>query len=185
MKQRENGIIQDIAIVLLSVAIAVALVKTHTLADVLASSQSVERIGSFIAGMFFTSVFTTAPAIVALGEIARANSLIQTAFLGALGAMAGDFIIFRFIRDRFSGHLAEVLKHAKGVRRVKALFRLRIFRWFTFLVGGLIIASPLPDELGIGLLGFAHMSTIRFLPFSFFFNFVGILVIGIAARSLS
>lgn len=182
---RENNfLLQDAAIILLSIVIAVILVKTDVLIKILISTQELKFLGSFITGMFFTSVFTTAPAIVTLGEIARANSILPTAIFGAMGAVVGDLIIFRFVRDRFSEHLMEIIKHQGAGKRIKLLFKLKIFRWLTFLVGGLIIASPLPDELGIGLLGFSKMRTSWFIPLSFTFNFIGILLIGLVAKTL-
>lgn len=185
MNNRENNfLLQDIAIILLSVVIAVILERTDVLIKILTSTKELELLGSFIAGMFFTSGFTTAPAIVTLGEIARANSILPTAIFGAMGAVVGDLIIFRFIRDRFSEHLMEIIKHQGAGKRIKMLFKLKFFRWLTFLVGGLIIASPLPDELGIGLLGFSKMRTAWFIPLSFTFNFIGILLIGLIAKTL-
>lgn len=175
---------KDLTIILLSIFIAVILVKTHVLTNILTSTKELELFGSFIAGMFFTSVFTTAPAIVTLGEIAKANSIIQTALLGAMGAVIGDLIIFRFVRDRLSEDLMTLISHNNSGKRIKAILKIRLLRWLTFLVGGLIIASPLPDELGIGLLGFSKVGVWRFAPFSFTFNFIGILLIGLVAKSL-
>ena len=140
---RKNFFLQDVALIVLSVIIAVIFVKTDVLIKILISTQELELLGSFIAGMFFTSVFTTAPAIATLGEIARANSIISTAIFGAMGAVVGDLIIFRFVRDRFSEHLMEIIKHQGAGKRIKLLLKLKIFRWLTFLAGGLIIASPL------------------------------------------
>ncbi len=180
----KNLLRQDLALIVLSVMIAVILVKTDVLIKILTSTQELKLLGSFIAGMFFTSVFTTVPAIVTLGEIARTNSIIPTAILGAMGAVIGDLIIFRFIRDRFSEHLMELVKHRGAGKRIKVLLKLKFFRWLTFLVGGLIIASPLPDELGISLLGFSKMRTSRFIPLSFTFNLIGILLVGLVARAL-
>lgn len=180
----KNFILQDLAVIALSVIVAVILAKTDVLTKFLISTRELELLGSFIAGMFFTSVFTTAPAIATLGEIARANSVVPTAFFGAMGAVIGDLVIFRFIRDRFSEHLMELVKHQGAGKRIKVLFKLKIFRWLTFLAGGLIISSPLPDEMGIILLGFSKMNTARFIPLSFVFNFIGILLIGWVAKAL-
>lgn len=183
-KHKNNLLIQDLAIILLSIFIAVFLVKTHVITNILTSTKELELLGSFIAGMFFTSVFTTAPAIVTLGEIAKVNSVIQTAFFGAMGAVVGDLIIFRFVRDKLSEDLMELISHNNPGKRIKAILKIKFFRSFTFLIGGLIIASPLPDELGIGLLGFSKMRAWRFIPFSFIFNFIGILLIGLVAKTL-
>ena len=177
-------LIQDIGIIFLSILVAVILLETEFLTNILTSTKELELVGSFIAGMFFTSVFTTAPAIATLGEIARANSIILTALFGGMGAVVGDLIIFRFVRDKLSEHLMELIKHEGAGKRVRALFRLRSFRWFTALVGGLIIASPLPDELGISLLGCEKMKTSWFIPLSFIFNFLGIFLIGLIAKAI-
>lgn len=68
--------------------------------------------------------------------------------------------------------------------KIKALINLRLFRWVSFALGALIIASPLPDELGISLLGFSKMKTVWFVPVSYVFNGIGILLIGAVARAL-
>lgn len=183
-KNNFNFLIRDATIIVLSIVVAVMLVKTDVFINILDSAKGLEWLGSFIAGMFFTSIFTTAPAIITLGEIARANSILLTAFFGALGAVVGDLIILRFVRDRFSEHLIHLVGNKGGGVRLKTLIKLRYFRWLTFLVGGLIIASPLPDELGISLLGFSKIRPSFFIPLSFTFNFLGILVIGLVARSI-
>lgn len=175
---------KDLAIIGISVVIAIFLAKTRALADILTSSVQFELIGSFFAGLFFTTVFTTAPAIVTLGEIARENSVILVALLGGLGAMVGDLIIFRFVRDRFGEHLREFIQNKGAKKRLKAVFKLKYFRWFAFFIGGLIIASPFPDELGVALMGFSKMKTAPFMIVSFIFNSLGILIIGLVAKSL-
>jgi len=71
MNNHKENLIKDMSIIALSVLIAVILVKTEVLINILASSKELELFGSFIAGMFFTSVFTVAPATVVLVEIAR------------------------------------------------------------------------------------------------------------------
>lgn len=184
MNNNTNNLARDFIIVILSVFVAVFLIKTDVLTRILTSTKELEILGSFIAGMFFTSVFTTAPAIATLGEIAHANSVFLTALFGGLGAVVGDLIIFRFVRDRLSEHLMEVVKHQGVGKRFKALLKMKYFRWFTFLVGGLIIASPFPDELAIGLLGFSRLRMKWFIPISFTFNFIGILLIGLVAKAL-
>ncbi len=177
-------ILKDIYIVALSILVAILLVKTDALVAILTSSKELEAWGSFITGMFFTSVFTTAPAIVTLGEIAQSNSVFSTAIFGAFGAVVGDLVIFRFIRDRLSEHLTEVFSHQKVGKKLKILWKHKYFRYFTFLLGGLVIASPLPDEIGISMLGFSRMKMSWFLGISFVFNFIGIYIIGILARVL-
>ncbi len=182
-KVNSKNIFQDIAIVALSVILALIMVKTKLLSGFLTSFSGFESLGSLIAGLFFTSIFTTAPAIVTLGEIARYGSVLNTAFFGAIGAVLGDMVIFHFVRDRLSDHFMELMKHERWWKRVHTVFKLRYFRWFTFLLGGIILASPFPDELGISLLGMTKMKTSRFVQISFIFNFIGILIIGLLVKT--
>lgn len=188
MKKRngnENHILSDVAIIVLSVLVAVLLVRTSVFASLLASSGEMGILGAFVAGMFFTSIFTTAPAIAALGEVSILQGIFHTALFGAMGSVLGDLIIFRFVRNRFSEHVSEILTHQSVWRRFHLLFKRRFFRWFTFFIGGFILASPLPDELGIAILGFSKMRVKYFVLLSFIFNFLGILAIGLVAHSLA
>jgi hypothetical protein len=182
-KRVNSFLFHDFALIFFSVLLAIMLVKTGVLQEILESIGGGKFIGSFVAGIFFTSFFTTAPAIATLLEISQNNPIFTTALFGAMGAVIGDLIIFRFIRDRLGEHVAEVVGHNSFIKTAKTLFKLRYFRWFTFLLGGFLIASPLPDELGIGLLGFSKMKSKYFIPVSFIFNFIGIILIGIISRN--
>lgn len=184
-KNRTDGfLLHDVLIIVISISIATVLVKTRVLSNMLTSTLELEFVGSFIAGLFFTSIFTTAPAIITLGEMARINSIVPVAVFGALGAVIGDLIIFRFVRDKFSEHILVLVSHRGVWKRMRVLFKFRIFRWASLFVGGLIIASPLPDELGISLLGFSKIKTSWFIPLSFLFNFIGIILIGLVAKAI-
>ncbi len=181
---RQQMIFWDAAIIAVSVGVAVILVRTDVLISILGRTHELALLGSFIAGMFFTSTFTVAPATATLGELARAGSLLEVAALGGLGAMVGDMVIFRFVRDRLSDHLMEYLKLAGGTERLAELLMRKSTRWFSWILGGLLIASPLPDELAVTLLGASKMKTGYFMLISFAFNALGILLVGLAARAL-
>lgn len=182
-RKRNNHTLKDASIVVLSVLVALIMVKTDLLVGVIHNFSGFRLVGSFFAGMFFTTIFTTAPAIVALGEIAKENSIFLTALLGGLGASLGDLIIFRFVRDSLGDHLNDLLSHERWWKRMHHLiFHMKYFRWLTFFIGGVILASPLPDELGVSFLGLSRMKTKNFVPISFIFNFFGILAIGILAK---
>lgn len=180
---RFRHIVHDAAIIMLSIVIALLLIQSGTIYSLLDASREFGHLGAFVSGMFFTSIFTTAPAIVTLGEISTRMGIVETALWAALGSVIGDMIIFRFVKDRISLHMFEILPQKSGLKRFSKLFKLRFFRYLTFLVGGIIIASPLPDELGISLLGLSRMREVYFVPLSFVFNFVGILTIGLIAAS--
>jgi hypothetical protein len=180
---RFQNIAHDIAIIALSVVLAAVLANSDAVQNFLGISREMGHFGSFVAGMFFTSIFTTAPAIVALGEISTHQGVVETALYAALGAVIADMLIFRFVKTHVTNHLSELLKHQTGRRRFAHILKFRFFRYLTFFIGGLIIASPLPDELGIALLGMSKMREVYFVPLSFAFNFAGVVAIGLIATN--
>ena len=184
-RRERTHILIDVGLIVMSVLVAVILASTHALTRLITATSELELIGTFIAGMFFTSIFTTAPAIATLGEIALSQSVYMTALVGAIGSVLGDLLIFKFVRDRVAADIIELLREEGILRRAKKILKFKHFRWFTLLAGVLLIASPLPDELGIALLGFSRVNARYFVMLSFVFNFLGILGIGFTARMLA
>ena len=88
----QNNIIRDLGIVILSILIAIMLAKTGALNEIFTATQESRFLGSFLAGIFFVSIFTAAPAIVVLIEIIKSNSILEVAFFGGIGALIGDLI---------------------------------------------------------------------------------------------
>ncbi|HTK33321.1 MAG TPA: hypothetical protein VL335_02110 [Candidatus Paceibacterota bacterium] len=166
---------KDLIFVVIGAVIALALSDLGVIGHIVTLFGS-EEVASFVAGMFFTSVFTIAPASVALGNIASHAPSYIVALWGALGAVCGDLILFYFIRDRFS----EDLMNSFGsvfIRHILRSFHVGFFKWISPVLGALIIASPLPDEFGITLLGFAKTRTLALIPISFIGNILGIYII--------
>lgn len=174
----------DVVIIIASICLAVYLAQSELLEVFLRSSGDHLLLSSFIAGLFFTSVFTTVPALVILGELSQQGSVILVALFGACGALIGDLIIFKFIRDRFADDILAFWHHAKEKKSVHPSHYVKLFRWVSIVAGGIIIASPLPDELGIGLMGFSKLRMSVFIPISLIFNFGGIFLAGLVATAL-
>ncbi len=141
-------------------------------------------LASLIAGLFFTSFFTTAPAIVMLGQLAQESNPFLVAVLGAFGAVAGDYVLFWFVRHRIAHDASVLMKGPRWKWFLHVLHR-RYFRRVLPVIGALVIASPLPDELGLALLGISSIKTRAFFLVSYFMNALGILIIGLIARSLA
>lgn len=182
--KRKNYLIKDSGIIALSIVVAVLLVKTGVLREILNQSRAWWFLESFLAGMFFTTVFTVVPATMALAEIACSTQpVLLVAFFGGLGALLGDLVIFRFMKDRLTNDLFYLIRGSKG-KKFRSIFQLRLSKWLTFFVGALIIASPLPDEIGLLMMGLSQTKTSLFIPLSFAFNSLGILVIGLIAKNL-
>lgn len=181
MKKEIKNISRDLAVVVISIIVAIILAKTGALESILTSTQEWKALGSIIAGMFFVSAFTAAPAGVVLFEIAATNSLWEVAFFGGIGALIGDLLIFRFIKDGLSEDLLWMMGKFKN-KKISILPRFKVFRYLMPIVGAIIVASPVPDEIGLAMMGLSKMKTAVFIPISFALNFLGIFVIGLFAN---
>lgn len=181
--QARKNLREDLVNICVSVLFAWFLIASGTPADLLSLSDAGKLAQSFIAGLFFTSAFTLAPAAVFLSELAQSAPPLLVAFFGGLGAACGDLILFLFIRDRLARDLEAVVKK-KALRRFFHSFHFGFWKWLAPLLGALVIASPLPDEFGLSLLGFARTRISVLLPLAFAMNFLGILALTAVASAL-
>jgi len=175
---------QTIFYVFASVFAAYFIVEVGTVDSFLESVGGLTHVGSFVAGIFFTSIFTTAPAIVVLGQLAVTTPLWVVSFFGGLGAVVGDYILFLLIRQGLSKDVEYLVAHS-GFKRFRKVFRTKLLQHVLPLLGAFVLASPLPDEIGLAMLGFSKVDKDRFLLISLAMNSFGIFVIGVIARSLA
>lgn len=183
-KEIKSHLIKNLSILAVSIALAFILAKSGLFGKILAFSPQLKIIGSFIAGMFFTSVLTVGPATVALAEIAQTNSIFLMALIGAAGSVIGDLVLFSFVRDRITDDFMAIFTKPK-VKRLTHLLYLEIFRWLLPVLGVLIVASPLPDEIGLAIMGISKLKTRTFIIISYGANFLGILIVGLVARAVA
>lgn len=124
-------------------------------------------LGVFLAGILYAISVTAASATVIFANMHDTVSPFLAALVGGLGAFLYDLLIFLFTRrtarQRIEAYLAEKLP-----------MRRRTPRWLTVLIGAIILASPLPDELAAGFLGVTRISIPRFFLLSFALNAIGI-----------
>lgn len=140
-------------------------------------------LGAFLVGIFFVSTFTVAPASVVLFYLAKELAPLEVALFAGLGGVVGDYIIFRFLKDRVFGELKPVFMRLGGVR-LSHLISTPFFAWTAPVLGAIIIASPLPDEVGVGLLGISRLKNWQFLLLSLILNSAGIFIIISLAKAL-
>ena len=170
--QAQYQLLRDLLYIILGAALALILSRSGLL-DALLAVLGNGVIICFVAGIFFTSAFTIAPSAVALTHAAE-NFPIQTVVIwGALGALCGDLMLFFFIRDRFAEDLKRSFKKS-FVKHLARSFHFGFLKWLSPFLGALIIASPLPDELGLTLLGLSKMKLIVLVPIAFAMNALGI-----------
>jgi hypothetical protein len=184
MDKQKRQLFIDGLIIILSIFIAIYLVKSELIIKFVVLLKDLKWLGVILAGSLFTSVFTVAPAIALISILAITTHPIVLAVLGGMGAAFGDYIIFRFIKDRISEDINYLLSFQKGNKFIW-FFKTKLFIFFTPFIAGLIIASPLPDELGVAMLGLSKIKNKTFLLLSFFANGVGIFLIAWAAKGLA
>jgi len=182
MRRHINGYrYKNITFLLVSLVITYLLFRTETIHGSLLQLGDWGYIGALLAGVMFVSTFTVAVGSVILLILAEQYPIVDIAVLAGLGAVIGDLTIFRYVRA--GGLLKEIKLFTKhlGGGRVRHLFRTRYFAWTLPVVGALIIASPLPDEVGVSLLGISRMKMYKFLILSFILNSFGIMLVLSAA----
>ncbi len=167
---------RDAFVIAASIVAAILFVELGIINAFMGDSQLSLALSSFLAGAFFTSLFTLAPSGVALVAISQSFSPFAVAFFGALGAMLVDLAIIWFVRKRVSEDLSAI--PSKGFRlHILKAFHFGFLKWVAFGLGIFVIASPLPDEVGLFLIGISKISS-NFLPLIFFIShFIGILLV--------
>ncbi len=180
---RRKRLYADFLILLVSILVAIFILEESFIKQFIYSLGDYRWLGIFISGMFFTSLITTAPSIALLSEFAQTTPIFPMALIGGLGAVVGDYIIFRFIKDRVSKDV-EYLFSFSQKKRFKQIFKTHLFKFLVPFIGALIIASPLPDEMGIAMMGISKTKDKYFLLISFVMNSLGIYIIGFVSKLL-
>jgi hypothetical protein len=176
--KKKNGyaLLYDVIIIALGMVVAIILSKLGIIDILISNLSDYSIIAGFVAGIFFTSTFTIAPASIAIIHLAKEMPLPTLALWGSIGAVCGDLILFFFIRDRFAVDLMNTFKSSTRKHFFHS-FHFGFLKWLSPVLGAIIIASPLPDELGLSLLGMSKMKTTMLVPISFAMNYLGIYII--------
>ena len=133
--------------------------------------------GTFLVGILFVYGFTAAPATAILLILAKGQNIFLAGLIGGFGALVGDLIIFRLIRHSFADEL-EKLSKERIILHINSKTPDLLKKYFILALAGFIIASPLPDEIGVSLLAASKkISTEIFSIISYLLNTAGIFVI--------
>lgn len=180
----KKHLIKDAVLVIASLVAAYAVMESSLVDSIVSVASGWYVLTAFAAGIFFTSVFTTAPAIAILAKLGTTHNPFVVAAVGAVGSYLGDLVIFRFLKDHLAANVTLMLESKqKGEGRLAHLLHQRFFRWSLAFLGALVIASPFPDEIGLALMGMSDIGGKRFAAISLSFNALGILIICFIARS--
>ena len=181
-KRTETWAFKNTSLLIASLVILLILADTPTAHSLISHIGSYGYLGAFITGIFFTSTFTIAPASVVLFHLAQEYNAFLIALSAGAGGVLGDLLIFRVLKDGIFEEFAPVMKRLRR-QHLFTLFKSRYFLWLAPFIGALIIASPLPDEIGIGLMGLSKIKQWQFILLTFALNTTGILVIVLIAQA--
>jgi uncharacterized membrane protein YdjX (TVP38/TMEM64 family) len=134
-------------------------------------------LGSFFAGIFFVYGFTAAPATAILLIIAKQQNIIISCLVAGIGSLIGDLIIFKIIRHSFQDEIDELSKEEISLQIGRSIPG-SLKKYLAVIFAGIIIASPLPGEIGVSLLAIStKISQKTFIVLSYVLNTIGIFVI--------
>jgi hypothetical protein len=116
--------------------------------------------GTFIAGLLYPYSFTSAAGTALLLILGKEQNILAAGAVASIGALVSDLAIFFFVRISFGDEIRRLSKE-KAIQTMG--------RWVpeslrTYLLAGLasiLIASPLPTEIGIMLLSSVRKITTK------------------------
>ncbi len=137
-------------------------------------------IGVFISGALYTYSFTASAGAILLIAVSANYPPGVIAVMAGLGGVLADLTIFQLIK----GNLKKEVEHLAKSAIICQIGAKSIFckHWFRELLGTLILASPLPDEIGIALMSTAKIHKDVFILLTFIADVVGVyLLVSVAA----
>ncbi len=167
---------KNLTFLFLSLLLALYLFRDETFHSYLLHLGNLGYIGAFIGGILFVSTFTVATATLILLVLSEGLNPIEIGLIAGAGAVIGDVLIFRFIKDNLTSEVKSLYAQVRG-RHLTKVAHSRYFSWTLPVIGALLIASPLPDEIGISLMGISKMKFYNFLLLSFVLNSIGIFIV--------
>jgi hypothetical protein len=176
MKILKNYRYKNLTLAFLSILLSIILSRYNFLNDIIYNSSAVPFVGSFIAGALYVSASTAALGILLLADLSKTLAPIEIAIIAGIGGMVADFVIFRFVK---SGLIPEIIPiyNKLGGQRLTNLMHHKLVKWCMPIIGAIIIASPLPDELGICLMGLTNIKNYQFILLCLILDIAGVFLL--------
>lgn len=136
-------------------------------------------LGIVILGVFFVSTFTAVPAATMLVLMAEDKNIFVVAIFAGLGGAMGDYLIHNFI-EKGLGHEIEALFRGMAGdnwKKFHHIIHTRHFARISLVIGALILVSPIPDEVGLGLISIYHLSVRKLFALTFGLHSIYVLIL--------
>jgi hypothetical protein len=161
--------------------LAIGLFSNDDVQSFFHSLGNLEYLSALFGGMLFAIGFGAPFGVAILATIADDVNVFIAAVVGGFGALATDYLLFKFIRTTFDDEIERLKKTGMFSLLQGMLIRRmppKIAFYISVGIAGIVIASPLPDEFGVAIL--AGLTTIRERTFAvvcFVLNTLGILAV--------
>ncbi|MBI4036002.1 hypothetical protein HY383_03555 [Candidatus Daviesbacteria bacterium] len=152
------------------------LIRNGLLNNLVGTILPLKFVAEFIAGMFYTSFLTSPISLAMLVVLAKSNNPFSLALLAGFGSALADIIIIKFFREGISSEI-NLVSHQLRFEKINYFLIKWKLTFLTPVVGALIVASPLPDELGLVMLGISKLKYYQIAIVTYVLNTAGILLI--------
>lgn len=171
---------KKITVLALSILATYYLFTYTSFGDIVSSLGNLSYLGIFIAGMALAFGFLAPVAAGFLITLDPSNILVH-ALIASLGTVISDILMFKFVRFSFLDEFTS-LKKTKAIKKFNQLIdhsvlhKIKIYISYSFI--GIMLASPLPDEIGVAMLaGLTKIKPKALALISYILHFIGILVL--------
>jgi len=164
----------------ISILLAYYLFNKPIVSNWVGSLNSLSYLGIFISGILISFGFS-APFAVGFFIIAQPDNLLLATLVGGLGATIGDLLIFKTIKFSFMNEFKR-LKRIGLIKKIKRIIHrnenLLMRHYLLYVFAGIIIATPLPDEVGVSMLaGLTSIKPERLAVIAFILHNIAIFLI--------
>ena len=150
-----------LVLLIATIALSYYLFSLPGIKNFVANLAQFSYLSDFIAGILFSFGFTTSFSIGFFITSHPANILLAT-LLAGVGSMIGDMVIFKTIKFSFMDEFKE-LERKKAIKKIEKIVEnnkhVLIRHYLLYIFAGIILITPLPDEIGISM--FAGLTTIK------------------------
>ncbi len=184
MERKIKRILRDLIIFIFSIALAWYIFKSDQFSIFLNDLLPFRFLAEFITGILYSSFLTSPLAVVSIIVLAKDGNPLLIATLGGLGSMITDLFIVKFFRNEVASDFSIITK-LLHLNFVGNIIRALHLNFLITVVAAVIIASPLPDELGLALLSVNKVKYKNIAYLSFILNAAGIFIIALSAKLIS
>jgi len=150
-----------LALLFILIIVAYILFQNSGVSNSIAHLNQFSYVGGFISGILFSFGFSV-PFAIGYFIVSNPSNIFLFALIGGLGASLGDLIIFKTIKFSFMDEF-ESLEKTKTFHKINLIAKKNISvhlrHYLTYILAGITIATPLPDEIGVTML--AGLTTIK------------------------